>query len=201
MSFDTYSDLQAGVANWLQRANLAAIIPDLIMMGEKRIFRTVRVRVMETALNGTISSGVLAVPDDYLDLKFAYLDNTPAIPLKRVSGSQVYQQYPYRASVGKPQIIGREGSSFIFGPYPDSDYTVNGIYYAKPASIQTEANALYVANPDLYLFAALCEAAPYLKDDPRIQLWESKLATVIADMEMEDTEEYGSGGGLEVRCA
>lgn len=201
MSIETYSDLQTSVAGWLQRANLAAIIPDLIMLGEKRVLRTVRVRVMEEALNGTISNGVLTVPTDYLDLKFAYLDTTPAYPLKRVSGSQVYQQFPYRASVGKPQVIGRQGTDFIFGPYPDSDYTIKGIYYKKPVSIQTEANELFLQNPDLYLFAALCEAAPYIKDDARIQLWESKLGTIIADMELEDSDEYGSGGGLEVRCA
>lgn len=201
MSISTYSDLQTAVGNWLQRSDLNAIIPDLIMLGEKRIFRTVRVRAMETALNGTIASGVLAVPSDYLALKFAYLDTTPAFDLKRVSASQVYQQFPYRSSVGKPQIIGREGDNFIFGPYPDSAYTVKGIYYAQPVSVQTTANDLFTQNPDLYLFAALCEAAPYLKDDNRVQLWESKLAVIITDLTNEDTEEYGSGGGLEVKPA
>lgn len=200
MSIQTYSDLQTAVTNWLQRANMAAIVPDLIMLGELRIFKECRIRVMESAFDETIASGVIPLPSDYLELKFAYLDSIPSIPLKRAPGSQIYQQYPYRNSVGKPQMIGREGSNFIFGPYPDSDYTVKGIYYARPVSIQTEANALFLANPDLYLFAALCEAAPYLKDDNRIQLWEGKYNATLAQAQMADADEYGSGGGLEVRC-
>lgn len=201
MSISTYSELQTAVANWLQRDNLNSIIPDLIMLGEKRILRKVRVRSMESELNGTISNGVLAVPDDYLDLKFVYLDAIPTIPLRRVSGSQVYQQFPYRSSVGKPQIIGRQGDNFIFGPYPDSTYTVKGIYYAKPESIQTSANDLFLDNPDLYLFAALAEAAPYLKDDNRIQLWEAKREAIIMDLDNQDVEEYSSGGGMAVTTA
>jgi len=200
MSIQTYSDLQTAVSNWLHRSDLTSIIPDLIMLGEKRIFRDCRLRVMESALNGTIASGVLAVPSDYLELKFAYLDATPSIPLQRASGSQIYSQYPYRSSVGKPQLIGREGANFIFGPYPDSTYTVKGIYYAQPTSIQSTANALFLANPDLYLFASLAEATPYIKNDTRIPVWESKYATIVNDLHEADADEYNSGGGLEVRC-
>lgn len=155
---------------------------------------------MESALNETISAGVIQLPSDYLELKFAYLDSIPSIPLKRASGSQIYQQYPYRNSVGKPQLIGREGANLIFGPYPDSDYTVKGIYYARPVSIQMTENDLFLENPDLYLFASLCEAAPYLKDDNRIQLWEGKYNATLAQAQLSDADENGSGGGLEVRC-
>jgi hypothetical protein len=200
MSLSTYADLQTSVASWLHRSDLTAITPDLIRLGELRIFREVRCRDMETALSGTIASGVIALPSDYLDLKFAYIDATPVSKLDRASASQIYEQYPYRNASGKPTSIGREGSNFIFGPYPDSGYTVKGIYYAEPVSIATTANALFVANPDLYLFAALCEAAPYIQDDPRVQLWEGKYASIKQQIAWQDTEEYGSGAGMAVRA-
>ncbi len=201
MSITTYGELQTAVTSWLHRSDLTSIVPDLIVLGEKRIFRKVRCRVMETALNETIASGVIAVPSDYLELKYSYINTTPVSNLTKASASQIYAEYPLRTSDKKPVKIAREGSNFIFGPYPDSTYQVKGIYYAKPTSIVTSANALFLANPDLYLFAALCEAAPYIKDDPRLVIWEAKLTAVLEDIRNEDADENASGGGMTVRAA
>ena len=198
MSITTYQELQTSVANWLSRDDLTSIIPDLITIGEKRIFREVRCRVMETALTGTTSSGVIAVPSDYLAIKFAYISGTPVSKLARMSASQLYERWPLRTATGLPVAIAREGANFIFGPFPVLDYTIGGIYYAKPTVIATLANALFLANPDLYLFSALCEAAPYLKDDKRIPIWEAKLKQIMYQLANEDAEESGSGGGMAV---
>ena len=200
MSISSYADLQAAVKGWVHRSDLDAITPDLIMLGELRIFREVRCREMETALSGAIANGVVALPADYLDLKFAYIDATPVSKLDRASASQIYEQHPFRNANGKPNMIAREGSNFIFGPYPDSSYSIKGIYYAKPVSIQTTANALFTAYPDLYLMASLCETAPYIQDDPRLQLWEAKYGAIVKQIYDADAEEYGSGSGMAVRA-
>lgn len=201
MSITTYSELQTALSNWLHRSDLTALIPDFIVLGEKRIMRKARVRVMETALSGTIASGVIAVPTDYLGLKFAYINSSPTRFLTRASASQIYTDYPNRSATDKPSMIGREGANFIFGPYPDSGYSVSGIYYARPTSIVSSANAFFLLNPDVYLFAALCEAAPYMGNDTRVALWESKMKTLLDDLDAESDDEYSSGGGLAVRAA
>lgn len=201
MSINNYADLQSAIANWLHRSDLTSIVPDLIMLGEKRILREVRCLEMETALNVTISSGVAALPADYLDLKHAYIDGTVTQALSRCTAAQIYEQYPLRSSGGKPAFVAREGSNFIFGPYPDSSYTVKGTYYAKPTSIQSSANAVFVAHPDLYLFAALLEAAPYLKNDTRLTVWESKFSNVVAQIAQQEAREIASGGAMQVRAA
>lgn len=200
MSISNYSELQTAVANWLHRSDLGTVIPDLILFGEKRIFREVRIRDMETALSSTIASGVIAVPSDYLDLKFAYVDGNPTQQLQRATASQVYSQYPLRTSTAKPKYIAREASNFIFGPYPDADYTIKGVYYAEPTSIQTSTNAVFTANPDLYLFASLVEAAKYINDQQRLGLWELQYQETKALVQKQEIE-YGSGGGLEVLVA
>lgn len=201
MAITNYSDLQTSVANWLHRSDLTSIIPDLIMLAEERIFRTVRAREMETAFSEAISSGVIAVPSGYIAFKSVYLDGTPTTKLKRATVAQIYENYPTRSSDSKPKYIAREGSNFIFGPYPDSGYTVKGIYYARLTSIATSENALFTANPDLYLMASLCEAAPYIKEDKRVQIWEGKFAQIKADIESENDEEERSGSGMNVRVA
>ena len=201
MALSTYADLQTAVAGWLHRTDLTSIIPDLILIAEKRIWRDVRCRQMETALNVSIASGVAAVPNDYLDIKFAYVDSSPATKLTRCSASNIYEQYPTRTGSGIPKLIAREGSNFIFGPYPGSGYTLKGIYYAQLTSIQSTANALFTKYPDLYLFASLAEAASYIKDQEAIQHWNEKFQAVKEMIRLYENNEYGSGGGLQVVAA
>lgn len=199
MSFSStpsYAELKTGVADWLKRADLTSSIPDLIYMAEKWIFRHARTRDMETALSVVISSGVAALPADFVSLKHAYISGTPVTTLQPKSSSWIYLQYPTRSADSKPKFIGVDGSNFIFGPYPDSAYTVAGIYYKRLTSVQSSANALFLANPDLYLFAALAEAEPFLKNDNRMNLWISKRNEILADVNGEDNIARFSGGPL-----
>ena len=198
MSITTYSDLQTAVGNWMQRSDLTTIIPDLIMLGEKRIFRDVRVRDMEAALSVTIASGVAALPVDFVELKHAYIDGSPIKTLEIRPSDWVYNKFTTRSSDAKPDVVAVEGSNLIFGPYPDSTYTVKGIYYKRLTAVASSANALFTNNPDLYLFAALAEAEPYVKNDERVTLWEAKYKQIKDDINAE-TKRSAFGGTLQVR--
>ena len=111
--------------------------PDLIRFGELRIYRDLRIRAMETALSDTIASGVIAVPSGYVEMKHAYIDGTPVQRLTRKTAEWVYQNYPTRSSGGKPKFFAREAGNLIFGPHPDSAYTVKGIYYKRLTALGT----------------------------------------------------------------
>lgn len=200
MSISSYAELQTAVANWVHRSDLTTLIPDFIMMGEKRIFREVRCRVMESTLSGTTASGVIAVPSDYLGLKVAYITGSPYKKLTAASVNQMYDQYPLRSGSGTPQKIAREASNFIFGPFPSDGLNLGGVYYSKPTSIQSSANALFIDNPDLYLMAALCESAPYTKSD-NLPTWEAKFQSIVDSLNEESRDEEGSGGGMAVIAA
>lgn len=196
MSIASYADLQTAVGNWLNRGDLTSIIPDLIMLGEKRINRDIKTPDMEEAFSGTIASGAVAVPADFLGWKFVYIDAARVATLEPKPIEWIYKEYPNRSSDGMPFFIGRNGANFEFGPYPDSGYTVKGTYYKRLASVSSSWNALATTHPDLYLFAALCEATPYIKDDPRVQLWESKYSSVAAAINGQAKEQELGFGAL-----
>lgn len=200
MSVATYSELKTAIGNWLHRADLTAIIPDLITFGENRIYRDLRIRCMETALSSSIASGVIAVPAGYIELKHTYIDGTPVCKLTRKDADFIYGNYPTRSAGGKPKFIAREGESFIFGPYPDSTYTVKGIYYKRLTALSdaNTTNWLTSNAADLLLFAALCEAAPYIGNDARIGVWEGKYSEVKDRIKREDRNEAFSGSILSV---
>lgn len=201
MAITTYAQLKTAVTSWLDitASDLTSVIDDLVTVGELRIFRECRTRDMEDSISTAISSGTIALPSGYVELKHARIDGTPSQPLERRSAEALYEMYPTRSSSGKPQFIAREGSTFIFGPYPDSGYTVKGVYYKRLTAVASSANALFTANPDLYLFACLAESEIVIGRDARIPIWEAKYNKILADVNGEDRREQASGSTLRMR--
>lgn len=205
MAFDTdYTSFGQSLASWMDVSYTdigATLVADLITVGEDRIFREVRTRDMETALSDTISStGVVAVPTSYLAMKFLYLNTSPQVALERRSAEWIYANYPQNTTSGIPQYFARNASNFIFGPYPDSGYTVNGVYYKRLTSISGSGlNALFTTNPDLYLFACLAESEIVIGRDQRTVLWEQKYMRILADVNGMDKAEDQSGSTLQMR--
>lgn len=200
MALSTYSDIKTSVESWLKRSDLDAYIPDLITLGEMRIYRDLRIRAMETALNTAISSGVLAVPSGYVAMKHAYVDASPVQWLQRKTAEWIYQNYPTRSADASPKYFAREAENFIFGPYPDSGYTIKGVYYKQldALSDSNTTNWFTTNAPDLLLWAALCEAEPFMKNDARITVWEAKYETTKNRIQKADDNEEFSGSILSV---
>ena len=195
MAITNYTELTGAVVAWLDvaTADVSSVIADLVMAGEKRIMREVRTPDMEDTHSTAISSGVIAVPTGFVELKYAYIDGSPTQRVEMVSPAVIYDRYPSRAADGKPVLMARDGSNFIFGPYPDSTYTVNLRFYKHLTAVQTTINALFTENPDLYLWACLSESEPLLKRDERIPVWESKYQMVRELVNGEANRSHFSG--------
>lgn len=198
MAITSYSTLKTAVASWLARDDLSAQIEDFISLGEARIYRDLRIRCMETSISETITSGVVSVPSGYKEFKHVYIDGSPIQKLTRKDAAWIYQNYPDRAYGGKPNFIAREGGNFIFGPCPDSGYTLKGIYYKKldALSSDNETNWFTSDAPDLLLYAALCGAEPYLQNDPRLAVWDGMYTRTKNAIQLEDNSEDLSGSLL-----
>jgi hypothetical protein len=201
MALVTYADLKTALSTWTRRADIATYADDLITVAEGRIFKEVRCREMEAALSVAIASGVAAVPADYTDLKFAYIDGTPIRNLQRKDPSFILLKYPYRSSQGKPDFIARDVNDFIFGPYPDSGYTVKGTYYKKLTAVSATVNDLFTNQPDLYLSACLAEAFRFLRNDAMMKYWDGRYAEIKSAVSAQDKAERISGGPLQMVVA
>ena len=57
MAISTYSELQTAVANWLDRDDLTARIPEFIVLAEARYNRELRIRGMETIVDISTVAG------------------------------------------------------------------------------------------------------------------------------------------------
>lgn len=183
-----YTTLQTAVADWLAKSNLTSFIPNFIQNWEEKFYRQPKNfgSWMEQSLSSTIASSVIAVPTGYLAMKYAYVNGSPSSRLDRMSLNQLLGTYPRGGDTGLPVWYARDGSNFIFGPAPDSTYTIKGTYWAKPTLMRSfasdaAAHWIIVNAPDLPLYGALIEAEPFLKNDKRIPTWQAFYDTALAN--------------------
>jgi hypothetical protein len=204
MPFDSYTAFRANIVTWLDLGDSTALtntqLDDIIRVTERRVGRVVRCRQNETALSVTISSGVATVPTNYIELKSAYVDGTPTRKLERKNVDYIYSQYALRSSTSKPSSIAREGSNFIFGPFPDSGYTVKGIFYKRMPNLSTTLHGLFTVAEDVYLWGACAEAAESVGNKNRLAIFDTKFQRAVDAVNGEDFNE-AAGGGMSIRPA
>ena len=91
-------------------------------------------------------------------------------------------------------------SEFVLAPEPDTNYTLEILYYAKP-TVLSDANAsnVFLANyPDALLYATLAEAEPYLMNDARIQVWSSMYDRAVNNISVSDEDSEFSAVPLQM---
>jgi len=171
MALLTYTDLVAAVADWLMRDDLTARIPDFIAMGEDRLAKDVRVSDMETVATSNLGGGSVALPADFIEAVSIRNSAGYTGPLELISPQHAGEAYS-SGSAGVPERYTIIGNTLTTYPNGGSG-GVTMIYYAKPQALDlgNATNWLYAKSPRLYLYAALCESAPFLGDDARLQTW------------------------------
>jgi hypothetical protein len=192
-----YTTLQSALLDWLDRDDMTAVAPTLVQLGENRIYRELRLRSMEATLNVTIAAGIAPIPADFLELKEAHvLDNNISYPLHSETNEFIYRKYQTRSSDSMPRYISQEGDNFIFGPYPDTTYTIRGTYYKRLTALSASNTSNYFTGngADLLFWASLAEAELYLKNDNRTVLWEQKYQQARAMITKERNRERTGNG-------
>ena len=189
MALDTFAGLKATIADYLNRDDLTSIIPSFITIAEAKFNRKLRTRQMIKRANGQIESAFFAYPSDWLQAKEFQLNTNPIVRLQFVTEAYGDELKANRyVSIGQPAYYTITGTQLEFIPTPDSTYSAELTYYAKiPAlSDSNTSNWLLAYAPDLYLYGALMEAAPYLKDDERLPVWSQMYISSLGDIEVAD---------------
>lgn len=201
----SYSSLVSSIQNYLARGDLATDAPGFVQNWETAFYRQPKNHGpwMEAQLTGTIASNVLAVPANFLNLKVAFISTSPACRLEWVSTEQLYGRFPRGGWSDTPEWISRDRTNFVFGPEPDSGYSVSGTYWARPVALRdspddAQAHWITLYAPDLALYGSLLQAEPFLKNDSRIAVWERFYANALKDYRDGITAELHTMPGQEV---
>lgn len=207
MALSTYTELKATVADWLNRQDLAAQIPDFIRLLEVQVQRTLRVRQMlgeyTTTIDGT-SGGRITLPDDFLalhELRMTRGSDSRVIPIEYASKHELSTILGEVNAAGTPRAYCVSNTDIEVAPYPDASFTITLFYWQKipPLSGSVASNWLLADHPDVYLFGSMLQAAPYLKNDERVQMWSTALTSLLEDMRVADERATKAGTPLKMR--
>jgi len=178
----TYESLLEDVRRYLERGFTAesdAIVydqlPRLVTLGERRISRELKITGFIRAVTTPLSPGVAVYlkPDRWRDTVSMTVDGTPIF-----SRSYEYLRYywPNEAETGTPEFYADyDYQHWLITPTPATAQTLEILYYEQPRFLGEDFQTNWVTEyaPDALLYATLLEAAPFLKNDERIQTWQA----------------------------
>jgi hypothetical protein len=196
MPFISYADLQTSVGRWLKRTNLNDSIPDFIALAEVKLNNRLRVRQMRTSFSVTPTQPFITLPGNYQEaIKLTY--GTTALDflsenLATIDMNQNCDVTQYTIAGNQIWLLGVIDST--------SKFTMS--YYAAIEALSTTntSNWLLEDAPNIYLYAALIEAEPFIKNDQRIAMWVQMLQSALDDIESNDDSGQHSGSSLTMRA-
>ena len=222
---ENYRDLQDGIADWLNRADIQDRIPTFVYLAERRIFRRYRMPNNEKTIQLDMRvdpdpmatdpaqidvTDKISYPPDYLEMLTITANGQP---LQRISLTELQnrqrasQSTNSNVSIGsQPQVFARERLNFEMWPAPTGDTLVELIYYCDFSGglvADEDDNDILRNAPDLYLYGSLLQAQPFLKPtDDEWQLlptWRNMYEEAFAELEvMRDSAEF-SGSVNEIQ--
>jgi hypothetical protein len=194
MAINSFSSLRTAISSWLARSDLDTQVYNFIILAEAKFNRDPRLQtIVQRAL--TVSSATVTLPTDFKALVSLYGDSTALRgPIEIVPPEKLAEIKAQYGATGKPIAAAKIGSALHFAPAPDGVYSLTLAYEGGVPALTEAAttNWLLAAHPDVYLYGALVESAPYLKDDERIATWGALLEKATEEVAVaKERERYG----------
>jgi hypothetical protein len=180
----TREELETAAANWLDRSDLVARIPEFIELAEAKFNRIIRAPDMLTRDDAFSLTGQYAdTPTRFLEARRFTVLTTPVRRLEYLTPDAMAEYRERLVASQKPGYYTVVGGSFEFLPSPDSTYTASLLFYqALEGLATTDTNWLLTSHPDVYLYGTLLQAEPYLRNDERIAVWGAMLENGLAEL-------------------
>ena len=206
MALGTFTELKDAIADWLDRSDLTARIPDFIALAEARINRELRIRPMEvrSTMYATVDQQYFNLPGGYIQMRNIQLNTNPTTPLEYITPEMLDRLYG-STTTGKPRAYTLIGDEIQLAPIPDSAYQVEMAFYEKFTPLGDGSAGIVTSNwltanaPDILLYGALMEAEPFIKNDERIPVWLNGYSNAIDKLQKQDQRDRHSGSAMRVR--
>ena len=191
-----YTELKDAIIAYTENQDPAfeAEVPVFVRQAEQRIYNSVQFPALRKNVTGvtTASNKYLECPADFLSVySMAVISPTGSYEyLLNKDVNFIRQAYPNPTSVGSPRYYALFGPrsndqkelSFILGPTPDAQYSVELHYFFYPESIVTAGQTWLGDNIDsVLLYGSLVEAYTYMKGEPdMVKLYNDKYVEAMA---------------------
>jgi hypothetical protein len=172
MTLTTYAGLQSAIADFLDRQDLTASIPTFIALAEARISRDLNHWKQEKRVTAVFNEQFELIPSDFIEgMSLQHVDGGRIMTMAATEMHERRGGVNYAA--GKPTSVRLTAGQFEIYPTPDKAYNVSLLYRGRIPALADDNTStwLLLDAPDVLLYAALGQSAPYLKDDARLSVW------------------------------
>lgn len=198
----TFTTLQEDVRRYLERGETYASdpvvyeqIPRLINLAERRIARELKIQGFINVVTGTLVVGqsVYSKPDRWRDTVSMNIGTRTNSNTRKPLFTRVYEYllsyWPDRSQTDEPLFYADyDYSHWLIAPTPDAEYPFEILYYELPRLLDEDVQTNWLTEyaPQLLLYGTLLEATPFLKNDERINVWQSMYDRAAAMLNGED---------------
>tara|TARA_R100001015_G_C4601234_1_gene156172 strand:- start:293 stop:937 length:645 start_codon:yes stop_codon:yes gene_type:complete len=174
----TFTTLKSAIQDYTQNTETSFVnnLTNIVVQAENRIIKSTQLPNFRKNVTGSLTSGnsYLTAPSDYLypyslavidtDSNYNYLLNKDV--------NFIREAFPASATTGVPKYYAQfDNDSFIVGPTPNSNLTVELHYFYVPQSITASSDGtswLGTNAPEPLLYGSLVEAYTYMKGEPDV---------------------------------
>ena len=203
----TFTTLKAAIQDYLETTESTFVdnLPTIIQQAEDRILKSVQLPDFRANKTGNMTSGVvyLSMPSDFLAPYSLSVNNNGYEFLLFKDVSFIRELYPDPSATGVPKYYAIfDDNTFIVGPTPNADFSVELHYFYKPESITVSATGTSWLGDNAestLLYGCLVEAYSFLKGDPDLlQLYNGRYEDALAKLKglgegYSTTDSYRSG--------
>ena len=138
------------------------------------------------------------LPLDMLEMRRLILRSDPVTVLRYAAPDQLSADHA-SAATGKPVAFSVIGQQLQLAPVPDAAYQLELTYQQRIPALSTinTTNWLLAAFPNVYLYAALCAAQPFIMNDARIPTFEK---LYLQSVDAINSIDWYSGSTMQVRA-
>lgn len=176
-----YAALVIAISDYTENTFPTTAINTFITQAEQRIYNSVQFPSLRKNVTGaaTANNKYISCPDDFLapysmavissSGEYTFLLNKDVNFMREAYSNPTSTGLPKYYAIFGPQSGSATELSFIIGPTPDSNYSLELHYYYYPESITT-ANTTWLGDnfDTVLLYGALVEAYTYMKGEADI---------------------------------
>lgn len=195
MAITNYTELQSAISDWLDRTDLVNVVETFISDAEASLRRRPEVRNLVTTTL-VVDEEEEDLPDDLKQLEEIYYPGPTRFgSVDIVSQSELAMEKRVAGPSGplrKASFVSKR--RLRFAPVTSEPQTLGLSYWQTVPTLSDAAPTNWLLNehPDIYLYASLVESAPYLREDPRLAVWEQELGRRVDELNKQiEREQWG----------
>ncbi len=175
-------------------------IQTAIEMAETRIYRELRTSYNEATfgVSDTVTGNAYTLPSGFKSVNMLHFGRYPLEPVT----PEWLQSYLQCNTTGDSRYFANIGGTLHFAPAVADTTQLQGTYFkALPAlsAATLPSNALFAAANDLFLSAAMVEAAPLFDMADKLPVWEAKYESVRDALNLEKRVTAMGAGRMKIR--